>query len=86
MECPASLSRCSPLWPSALIRIHKRIESETITIPELKPFVGKDVEITVRVKPTTGDSREDSRSLHGSVLKYDRPVEPVAEADWEVSG
>jgi hypothetical protein len=26
------------------------------------------------------------RPKSGSVLKYDRPVEPVAEADWEVSG
>ena len=22
-------------------------------------------------------------SLHGSVIRYDRPTEPVAEADWE---
>jgi len=67
-----------------MIRVHKRIESETITIPELKPLVGKDVEITVRVEPIAGDSPQEDRPLHGSVLKYDRPVEPVAEADWEV--
>ena len=31
-------------------------------------------------------ARPGSRPLRGSVLKYDHPVEPVAEADWEVSG
>jgi hypothetical protein len=33
---------------TSTIRIRTRIESETITIPELAPFIGKDVEITVR--------------------------------------
>jgi hypothetical protein len=30
------------------IHIHTRIDSETLTLPELRPFVGKSVEITVR--------------------------------------
>ena len=25
-------------------------------------------------------------SLHGAVIRYDRPTEPVAEADWDVLG
>ena len=29
------------------IRIHTRIESDTLRLPELKPLVGKDVEIIV---------------------------------------
>jgi hypothetical protein len=33
---------------SRAIRIHTRVESETLTLAELKPFVGKSVEITVR--------------------------------------
>lgn len=82
----SSLPEPSDLRPNAMIRIHKKIESETITIPELKSLMGKDVEITVRVKPTADESQKESRSLHGSVLKYDRPVDPVAEADWEVLG
>ena len=29
------------------IRIHTRLESDTLQLPELKPLVGKDVEIIV---------------------------------------
>jgi hypothetical protein len=29
------------------IRIHRRIESETIHLPELRPMIGQDVEIIV---------------------------------------
>ena len=30
------------------IRIHTRLESDTLTLPELKPMLGMDVEIVVR--------------------------------------
>jgi len=29
------------------IEVRQRIESETLTLPELRPFIGKDVRITV---------------------------------------
>lgn len=32
----------------ATVRIQKQIDSETLTLPELQPFVGKTVEIIVR--------------------------------------
>ena len=34
------------------IRIHRTIDSETLHLPELKPLVGKAVEITVTELPT----------------------------------
>jgi hypothetical protein len=33
------------------IRITRKIESETLTLPELKPFVGQEVEIVVTCVP-----------------------------------
>jgi hypothetical protein len=37
------------------------------------------------IEERTGrDGKEDARySLRGSVVRYDRPTEPVAEGDWE---
>jgi hypothetical protein len=44
------------------IRIRKKVESETLILPELRALIGKDVEITVteasaipQVTPGTGD-------------------------------
>ena len=33
------------------IRIHRRLDSETLHLPELQPLIGKTVEITVREEP-----------------------------------
>ena len=35
------------------IRIHRRIESETLQLPELKELVGRDVEILVLEEPAS---------------------------------
>jgi len=56
------------------IRIYTRIESETVRLPELKPLVGKDVEIIVL---------EDSRRPRGDLSTFfdaasDIPVDPGA--------
>ena len=68
------------------IRLKKHIESETVYLPELRPLIGKDVEIIV-----LDESDEEGKHpsavaqypLRGSVLRYDEPFEPVAEDDWE---
>lgn len=46
----------------ATIRIRKKLESDTLHLPELQPLIGKDVEITIteapverHVTPGTGD-------------------------------
>ena len=38
------------------IRIHKHLDSESMTLPELKPLVGKDVEIIV-LEESAGKNR-----------------------------
>jgi hypothetical protein len=43
----------------SLVRIRRRIDSETIHVPELKPFVGKTVEIIVREDPATEAGSRD---------------------------
>lgn len=68
------------------IRIKRRLESETLYLPEVRPLVGKDVEITVQeqnVPLTEGVPVSPDHPLRGSVLRYDDPFEPVAESDWE---
>ena len=73
------------------IRIRQKLSSETLTLPELRPFVGKDVEIVVSdVSPishqTTG--RPPSRSsLAGSILRDDDdPFGPAVPAEeWEAN-
>jgi hypothetical protein len=56
------------------IHVRRRIESETLHLPELKPLIGKTVEILVveelspLVKPGTGDwaaLEEAARNLEG---------------------
>jgi len=42
-----------------VIRIHTRIDSETLHLPELRPLIGKAVEITVREELPTAPAREE---------------------------
>ncbi|MEW6682153.1 MAG: type II toxin-antitoxin system Phd/YefM family antitoxin [Nitrospirota bacterium] len=50
---------------------------------------GKELIITdrgrpvLKIVPYSVDPREALRPLHGSVVKYDRPLEPVGVEDWE---
>ena len=57
------------------IRIRQKLDSETLTLPQLRPFVGKEVEIVISdVSPTSHPtaSRQPSRSpLAGSILRDD---------------
>jgi hypothetical protein len=51
------------------IRVRRRIESETLHLPELKPLIGKTVEIIVveeptpMVRPGTGDWDAAARAV-----------------------
>jgi hypothetical protein len=40
-----------------VIRLHKHLESETLYLPELKPLMGKNVEIIVREETPTVPGR-----------------------------
>ncbi len=41
------------------ITIREKIESETIYLPELKPLIGKTVQITVREEPIAASTTAD---------------------------
>lgn len=67
------------------ITLTRKLESETL--PELRPFVGREVEITIRETTATPNS------LAGSVLLYDDSFGPAVSlqptihprADWEAA-
>ena len=66
------------------IHLTKTIDSETLCLPELRPFVGRQVEITVCESPPHSATAQSSKSLVGSVLEYDDPFGPAVNADeWE---
>jgi hypothetical protein len=64
------------------IRIHKRLDSETLHLPELKPLIGKTVEISV-VEEVQVPGGAERYPLRGSVLRDDEPFAPIAGADWD---
>ncbi len=68
---------------STPVRIKRHLDSETVYLPELRELVGRDVEIVVRELPAEIGRGANGRPLQGSVLKYDDPLEPVSEGDWE---
>ena len=73
------------------IRIKTRIDSETLYLPQLRPLVGKKVEIIVLEEESAAlagnqNAEQERYALQGSVLRYDDPFEPVAEEDWEALG
>jgi len=69
------------------ITLTKKLESETLYLPELRPFVGREVEITVREATTAKTSKcvgKAPNPLAGSVLRDDDPFGPaVPPEDWE---
>jgi hypothetical protein len=42
----------------SVIRIHRRLDSETLHLPELRPLLGKTVEIVVTEEPTPATATE----------------------------
>ena len=69
------------------VKVTRRLVSETLHLPELRPLLGKQVEIIVREAesaPSVDDATPERYPLRGSVLEYGDPFEPaVPEEDWE---
>ena len=72
------------------IRVTKTLDSETLYLSQLRPFMGQEVEIIVL--PTEARAERHSADgtaanpLAGSVLRYDDPFEPAVPADeWEAN-
>lgn len=74
-----------------VIRVKTHLDSETVHLPELRPLVGRDVEIVVWAEREEaledGAHAPDSvmrERLKGSVLRYDDPFgAAVPPEDWE---
>ena len=77
-----------------LAAVTRRIDSETLYMPEIGELVGQEVEIVVSLLPVavrTGVNPlkgsvieyEDPFPLRGSILRDEDPLGPVAEDDWE---
>jgi hypothetical protein len=56
-------------------------EDGKLSLDRLPFRAGQAVEITVLPLPPT---QATLHPLHGSVVHYDRPTDPVADADWGV--
>ena len=73
---------------STPVRIRRKLSSETLDLPELRPLIGKDVEIVVtEIEPAPDPGVPSERyPLRGSVLRYEDPFGPaVPEEDWEAN-
>jgi hypothetical protein len=57
----------------------------TLILQDLPFHAGDLVEVIILSSKTPQPQRSiNSYSLHGKVLRYDDPTEPVALSDWEV--
>ena len=57
-------------------------EDGKLTLTDLPFHAGDRVKITL-AQVDQALTEEDDHSLHGTVLHYDDPTEPVAVEDWE---
>lgn len=61
----------------ATIRITTKLESETLTLPELRPLVGRTVEIRVKVAKSLIDRLEDHEYLAELEAEFAADPTPV---------
>ena len=53
------------------VRIRKRVDSDTLHLPELRPLIGKEVEIIVREEPAAQVEFQDLTPVHEAAGKID---------------
>lgn len=64
------------------IRIHTILKSDLLQLPELRPLIGKPVEIIVLEEPRA--TAISDRPLRGSILRDDDPFGPALDpTEWE---
>jgi hypothetical protein len=85
------MSNTLPSWENAMqaMRMRRRIESETLHLPELRAFLEKDVEIIVLESAPQAGERPvptERSGLRASVLRYDDPLRSVRIVDCLPSG
>ena len=42
-----------------MLRIHRKLDSETLHLPELKPLIGRTVEITIEDQPSAASTSDE---------------------------
>ena len=72
------------------IRINQKLESETLVLPQLRPWLGQNVEIIVlapdALPAKVSHHGQPGRSLAGSVLRDDDPFGPAVPPEaWEAN-
>ena len=71
------------------IRIETTLDSDTLHLPQLRPLMGKSVEIIVREMPQQAQGLGNGSyvsSLAGSVVEYNDPIAPaLSPDDWEAN-
>ena len=71
-------------------RVEATLTKDGLLVLDHLPFrAGETVEVIVLTNPAAQpveapNPSEDRYPLRGTVIKYQNPFEPVAEADWEV--
>jgi hypothetical protein len=69
------------------IRIRTILESETLTLPELRTWVGKSVEVIVLEDTLARHDVAADRPLRGSILRDEDPFGPALPTSaWESAG
>lgn len=58
-------------------------EDGKLSLDRLPFRAGQALEVIVRPVPAPAPT-PDTHPLRGSVVRYDRPTDPVAESDWGV--
>ncbi|OQY49046.1 MAG: hypothetical protein DRR08_24285 [Candidatus Parabeggiatoa sp. nov. 2] len=73
--------------PTTFSRQLSLTQDATITINQLPFRMGDFVEVIIRpaqIPQKTAPKKEPRYPLHGTLVKYIDPTEPVAVEDWEV--
>jgi hypothetical protein len=72
------------------IRVKQKLQSDTLVLPQLRPWVGQDVEIIVLTPDAPPAPLADrvgaSKPLTGSILRDEDPFGPaVPLEEWEAN-
>ena len=65
------------------IRINTKLDSDTLYLPQVRPLIGKTVEITVREEAATGERPHNGRSSQRSAWKAALAGLAVLDIDWD---
>jgi hypothetical protein len=65
------------------IRINTRLDSDTLYLPQVRPLIGKTVEIIVREEVGTGEQRQNGHSQRRGAWKTALASLADLDIDWD---